>query len=466
MAKTPYELLVSRVGEPTAKAIKDYIDGVGEVDVPAEASGVILEIKSNDPYGLVRIVSDPKVVKGAKIRISSTGQAFNVVGADVSSTLINLDQKIGNVQSALNSGYTIISTPVVVTPPVDESYLRTKGRIFVNLGMGAGADNVLPGKEGTNYSFMTEAEIKRAVGYGFKQFRVGFIMGRVYKQANSLEMYRGIDPNDATRKYTLDTIIDCLKVCKTYGAKVLLDNHVYAFWPSNGAANKVELGSYGYTAEMLANHWYGIIQELKKDTDAWSAVYGFDIVNEPYTISDAVWSKCVQAVIDKCAPISEDKIFVIEGIGYSSTRNWVANNPSLSKITHPRGKAYLEFSGHLYLDAGADGYYEGDTLSSTDTSNGVTFETVGTTRLAGFKKWKNDNKVNASIGENLVTGTLTNLMKGERALLEDCIANGIDVYLFGMGDGFGIGNAHNIELKTSSIDNTNMLNLAIEMAKK
>ena len=357
-----------------------------------------------------------------------------------------------------------IELPVDVSG--DVSYMRKKGRIFVNLGMGAGADHVLPGKEGTNYTFLTEPEIKRAVGYGFKQFRVGFIMGRVYKQANSLEMYRGIDANDTTRKYTLDTIIERLKICNKYNTKVLLDNHVYAFWPSNGAPNKVELGTAGYTAEMLANHWYGIIQELKKDPEAWNAVYGFDIVNEPYTLSDSTWSKCVQAVIDKCAPISEDKIFVIEGISYSSTRNWVANNPSLSKITHPRGKAFLEFSGHLYLDPAASGYYSGDTLSATDIRNGITFETIGTARLAGFKKWKDDNKVNASIGENLVTGTYPNLMIGERNLLEDCINSGIDVYLFGMGDGFGSGNAHNIELKTSSIDNTNMLNLAIEMAKK
>lgn len=487
---TPFEVLKSQIGvlaDPIAAYIAAVLADASAtipepeqppvVTPPADVSGIILEVVSNDPYGKIRIVSDPSLKKGGKLRINVTGQAFNVVGVNADSSVIDLDQKIGNPQAALKSGYTVILPftvpPVITNPdassqvPVDASgYMRTKGRIFVNLGMGAGADHVIPGKEGTNYSFLTDPEIKRAVGYGFKQFRVGFIMGRVYKQANSLEMYRGIDPNDTTRKYTLDTIIDRLKVCKTYGAKVLLDNHVYAFWPSNGAPNKVELGSAGYTAEMLANHWYGIIQELKKDSDAWSAVYGFDIVNEPYTISDAVWSKCVQAVIDKCAPISEDKIFVIEGINYSSTRNWVANNPSLNKITHPRGKAYLEFSGHLYLDAGASGYYNGDTLSSTDIANGITFETVGTSRLAGFKKWKNDNKVNASIGENLVTGTLTNLMKGERALLEDCIANGIDVYLFGMGDGFGSGNAHNIELKTSSIDNTNMLNLAIEMAKK
>jgi len=496
---TPLEVLKSKVGiladpiaEYVAAILADYSGIVVPPDAsstpeqppvitpPVEVSGIILEVVSNDPYGKVRIVSDKQIKKGGKVRINVTGQAFNVVGVNADSSVIDLDQKIGNPQAALNSGYTVIlpiTVPPVVTPNPDASstvpdgsgdlsYMRKKGRIFINLGMGAGADHVLPGKEGTNYTFLTEPEIKRAVGYGFKQFRVGFIMGRVYKRANSLDMYRGIDPNDTTRKYTLDTIIDRLKICNKYNTKVLLDNHVYAFWPSNGAPNKVELGTSGYTAEMLANHWYGIIQELKKDPEAWNAVYGFDIVNEPYTLSDATWSKCVQAVIDKCASISEDKIFVIEGISYSSTRNWVANNPSLSKITHPRGKAFLEFSGHLYLDAGASGYYSGDVLSQTDINNGITFETVGTARLAGFKKWKDDNKVNASIGENLVTGTLTNLMKGERNLLEDCINSGIDVYLFGMGDGFGSGNAHNIELKTSSIDNTNMLNLAIEMAKK
>ncbi|TWI52967.1 hypothetical protein IQ22_02802 [Pseudomonas duriflava] len=342
----------------------------------------------------------------------------------------------------------------------DSSVKNTVGKIYINLGMGAGADQVIPGTSGTNYELPSEAEIKRAKEHGFDEFRIGFIMGRVFKSANSTEMYKGNDTKG--RPYTSDRMLQVGKLCKKYGATIMWDNHVYAYFPSNGASGKSKFGSSGYTAEMYANHWYALIQHLKSDPDTWAATTRFDLCNEPYDCDEATMIKMYQAVINRCAEISEDKIFVLNGTKYSSTRNWVANNPNFHTITHPRGKQYIEFSGHLYLDAGADGYYEGDVISA---SEGVTFETVGTKRIEGFANWLKTHGFNGNIGENLVTGSLTNLMKGERQLLKYCVENGINVYLFGMGDWFGKGNAHNIELNASnsSIDNSAMLALAKEM---
>jgi hypothetical protein len=166
--------------------------------------------------------------------------------------------------------------------------------------------------------------------------------------------------------------------------------------------------------------------------------------------------------LDLAGREAEDKIFVFEGINFSNTPNWVTNNPGYQNLKHPVSNQYIEFSAHLYLDPGQDGYYtEGDVVSESDRKAGITTATVGVARIRAFAKWLKDNNCRGNIGENIVTGNLKGLMQGEKALLEFCVANGINVYIFGMGDAFGSGNAHNIELGY----NKPMLALAQEAMK-
>ena len=383
-------------------------------------------------------------------------------------------------------------SPAPVTPsvpandpaPSTGSIRRRYGKIYTNAGMGSGADGdaYIPGIYDTNYSFFTEAEARRIKSYGFDEVRVGFLMGRIIVSAGSGKMYLGKDPNG--KNYAATQMYEVGKICKKVGLTIMWDNHVYGTFPCNGSQKKQQLG-VGYSYEQFANDWYTLISHLKADPDTWSVTTRFDLCNEPILQADAVLVKSYQTVIDKCAPITEDKIFVLEGRVYASARNWVQLNPTLHTVTHPRGRQYIEFSAHLYLDPGADGYYDengnqiidalDDKLSDTDIKNGVTFETIGTSRIQGFADWLKKYDFNGNIGENLVVGSLTNLMKGERKLLEFCIENGINVYLFGVSDWFGNANPHNIEVTTSNsakvggnpmFDNTNMLALAKEMAAK
>ena len=381
-------------------------------------------------------------------------------------------------------------TPVTPSVPANDpapstgSIRRRYGKIFCNAGMGSGADGdaYIPGIYDTNYSFFTEAEARRIKSYGFDEVRVGFLMGRIIVSAGSGKMYLGKDPKG--KNYAATQMYEVGKICKKVGLTIMWDNHVYGTFPCNGSQKKQQLG-VGYSYDQFANDWYTLISHLKADPDTWSVTTRFDLCNEPILQTDAVLVKAYQTVIDKCAPISEDKIFVLEGRMYASARNWVQLNPTLHTVTHPRGRQYIEPSAHLYLDPGADGYYDengnqiidalDDKLSDTDIKNGVTFETIGTSRIQGFADWLKKYDFNGNIGENLVIGSLTNLMKGERKLLEFCIENGINVYLFGVSDWFGNANPHNIEVTTSNsakvggnpmFDNTHMLALAKEMAAK
>lgn len=318
------------------------------------------------------------------------------------------------------------------------------GQIFINLGMGAGGDSVLPGIHGTNYGFPTETEVKRAYSYGIRRIRVGFLWERAVKPGGKSELYRG-------NNQTIDEMIKLGRICKQVGMTIKWDMHNYGGYSNtNSSSGRKKVGSNGGPSiDIYANDWKAIILALKSDKDCWDATYGFDTMNEWESMTYAVVKAAGQKVLDVCAPVSEKKMFIFEGINYSSCTNWVQNNPDYYTLKHPLGKEYIEFSAHLYLDAGADGYYtEGDIVSAGDAAKGWTQATVGLKRIEGFARWCKQYGVKGNIGENIVTGSMSKLMLGETALLKFCVASGIDVYIFGMGDRFG-NNAHNIELEVN-----------------
>lgn len=318
------------------------------------------------------------------------------------------------------------------------------GQIFINLGMGAGGDSVLPGIHGRNYAFASEAELRRAYSYGIRRIRAGFLWERAVKPGGKSELYRGDNE-------TIDQMIKLGQLCKKIGITVKWDMHNYGGYSNtNSSSGRKKVGSNdGPSIDVYANDWKAIILALKSDKDCWDATYGFDTMNEWESMTYAVVKAAGQKVLDVCAQVAEKKMFIFEGINYSSCTNWVQNNPDYYTLKHPLGKEYIEFSAHLYLDAGADGYYtEGDIVSAGDAAKGWTQATVGLKRIEGFANWCKQYGVKGNIGENIVTGSMSKLMLGETALLKFCVASGIDVYIFGMGDWFG-NNAHNIELEVN-----------------
>lgn len=431
---------------------------------PTAQAGNILTLKSSSGKENVT-TGTAKVAVGMMVKFAN-GRSTPVMSTDDGITFTTREPAAdseGALKKLAGSNLTVVSVPgdqpqqetpkpveepkpdpVQEPKPTNGNYMRTQGRNFVNLGMGAGADHVIPGKEGTNYGMPSDNEIKRALSYGFKEFRIGFLMGRVYK-GTGMEMYRGQDPNDKGRMMTMDNMLRIGRTCKKLGATIMWDNHCYGFFPSNGAPGRIQV-----TPELLANHWYGVIQALREDPEAWAATTRFDILNEPYTISGPDLAKIYQAVIDKCAPISDDKIFVLEGPNYSSATNWVSGcGAAFAKITHPRGKQFIEFSAHCYYDAGYDGYYtEGDQINSREKSAGVSYEKIGEYRTAEFIAWKNSIGANASIGETMVPGRLPMMIKAAEAGSKVWMKEGVDTYWFGMSDWFG-NNEHNIELESN-----------------
>lgn len=329
-------------------------------------------------------------------------------------------------------------TPAEEPEPVRPPSAKRKGIVGTNLGMGQGAPNRGVGTQGTDYNYPVESEIVRAKGYGLTRFRVGGIFERFFKRQGSTEMYLGKDAKG--KEYSSASVIRVGQLCKKHGCTVLWNpfhNYGTVFGKKVGSAG-------GLTAAQFGQAWRTFILHVKSDPDAWAATYGFDLMNEWSGMQFDPIFDATQAVLDACGDILEDKFIVPEGKDYSSTANWVRNNDGFTKLKDPRGPGFIEFSGHLYLDQDASGFYKsGDTARAPYTP-----ESVGVDRLQGFADWIDQHGFRGNIGETIVPGDMPKLLKGLENMLTMARDRGIDVYIFGMGDWFSdsYSTVHNLEI--------------------
>ena len=358
---------------------------------------------------------------------------------------------------------------------------RTKGKVAVNGAVGAGADHIIPGIESTNYTMLKVSEMDRIKSYGITDIRLGFLEGRIFPEAaNPLKYWQGNDITQPTwgRTMTLDHLIRIGEQAADRGMTIMLDNHSYGYFPSNGAPNKALLGSAGNTVEMWVERQYQLLKLLKVNTKAWSAIKRYDVINEPYMAQhDAKFlAAAYQKLLDRCAPLTgTDLIYVFEGPAYSSMSRWAELvGDAFDNLTHPNGRAYIEFSAHGYLDRGKDGYFdenkdgvinEADQLLAT----GETWETLALSRAKGFVEWAIKKNFNVNVGETIVPGNLPLFVKAFDELLTYLLDNGVTVYVFAVGDSIDKRSEHNLEttnaLSGGVVDNTNTLNLVKAKAK-
>lgn len=358
---------------------------------------------------------------------------------------------------------------------------RKKGKVAVNGAVGAGADHVIPGIESTNYTMLKSSEMDRIKSYGITDIRLGFLEGRIFPEAaNPLKYWQGNDITQPTwgRVMTLDHLIRIGEQAADRGMTIMLDNHSYGYFPSNGAPNKALLGSAGNTVEMWVERQYQLLKMLKSNTKAWSAIKRYDVINEPYMAQhDAKFlAAAYQKLLDRCAPLTgTDLIYVFEGPAYSSMSRWVELvGDAFDNITHPNGRAYIEFSAHGYLDRGKDGYFDENkdgVINEADQllANGETWETLVASRAKGFVEWSIKKNFNVSVGETIVPGNLPLFLKAFDELLTYLLDNGVTVYVFAVGDSIDKASEHNLEttnaLSGGKLDNTNTLNVVKAKAK-
>lgn len=310
---------------------------------------------------------------------------------------------------------------------------KRKGQMGTAIGMGMGKPEVVPGVMDRDFFLPTEDDILRAKALGLRLLRVGSLRERLIKPGGKHELYLG-------EKDTLPNLVKWLRLVKKHGCQAMTDLfHNYGgFSEGNNAAKSgnpqhKKIGvSGGPSYDMFAQDTKAILQYLQTDPDAWDAVYGIDNMNEWVGLpSDNVFH-AHQRFLDVCAPIMGSKMAILEGNAYSNTPNFWDHNPRFKDLKDPRGKGFIEFSGHLYADQDYSGAYKsGDTVRQ-----GENFDTFYINRLKPFLDGCEKLGAKASIGEWIVPGDHPKLLEGSRKGIEYGLGRGCNFIVFGMGRGY------------------------------
>ncbi|ALH46275.1 hypothetical protein POR1_70 [Pseudomonas phage POR1] len=359
---------------------------------------------------------------------------------------------------------------------------RAKGRVCINVGLGAGNDAAIPGIEGTSYTMAKNSELDRMKSYGIKIARVGYLEGRVFPKADAVDYWQGNDVTKPTwgRVMTLDHLWRLGEYATDNGLELMLDNHTYGYFPSNGASNRALLGSAGNTVDMWVERVYKLLTLLKSNAKAWKSIKRFDVINEPYMAEHtaAFLAGAYQKLLDRCAPLTgTDVVFVFEGPQYSSMSQWATLvGDAFDNLKHPNGKAYIEFSAHGYPDRGRDGYFDENkdgVINALDEllASGNSWDTLHITLAGGFVNWLKAKGYNGNVGETIAPGNLTDkMLPAWQRLMRYLLDNGVDVFVFGMADGMSLTSEHNIETTFEKsggvLDNTNTLNTVKGLAQE
>ena len=201
---------------------------------------------------------------------------------------------------------------------------------------GAGfASGVLPGKHGTNYFFPRKGYFAGWQSKGIRTIRFSIIWERLQPTLNGEldNLYAGL-------------LAGTFDEAAIYGMRVILDIHNYGRFRGEVIGTPaVPIAAYQDLMERIARRWGN-----------HQALYGYDIMNEPYGSADAYWPAVAQAGIDAVRKHDHKSLLFIEGRSWSSSARWPRLNDDLLALHDPADK--LVFSAHAYIDQNASGLYK------------------------------------------------------------------------------------------------------------
>src|SRR5690606_20262449 len=140
----------------------------------------------------------------------------------------------------------------------------------------------LPGTAGYNYVYPTEADFDYYASKGLNLIRIPFRWERMQHGLNV--------PLNAAQLGYMDTAV---ARASARGMKVILDMHNYARCKVGGV--DYQFGDAQLPASAYADVWRRLADHYKGN----SAIYGFDIMNEPYSMpTSTTWPEYAQAAVN------------------------------------------------------------------------------------------------------------------------------------------------------------------------
>lgn len=328
----------------------------------------------------------PELKNGEWTYVNIPLQAFKSAGMDCSAIENILFRGSGNIYLdnifAFKGDYTLglgeegkISVDWVEASKNDELPDRDFAFLGVNLATGSGG--TVPGIYNTSYSYPTFQDLYYFKSKGVRLIRLPFRWERVQHEVNG----------------PLDLELDVAKIkevvaeAERIGMYVMLDMHDYCRRKVNGVTYKFG-ESPNLTNEHFADVWTKLAGEFKDFTNIW----GYDIMNEPYSLSQGVWFSAAQAAINGIRTVDTETSIVIEGQNYAASYSWLTTGADLINLQDPSDN--LIFQAHCYFDNNKSGHYE---LGSYDLEVSNPNEPIN--RLKPFVDWLKDNNQKGILGE-------------------------------------------------------------------
>ncbi len=252
------------------------------------------------------------------------------------------------------------------SPTIPSGVMPFRG---VNLD-GAQFGSALPGKDGTDYTFPTRAEVDYFVGKGMTTFRMGFRWERMQQQA------KGDFDAPYTSKY--EAIV---KYATSKGAYVILNPHNFARYYGE------VVGGEKVPNEVFADFWGRLAARFKDEPRVL-----FNLVNEPHTMPTEQWVSAANAAIAAIRQSGATQTIVVPGNSWTGASTWkkgtygTPNAVAMLQIADPKDNVLFEV--HQYLDTDASG-------SSAECVS----TTVGKDRLVPFVEWLRENGKKGILGE-------------------------------------------------------------------
>jgi endoglucanase len=239
----------------------------------------------------------------------------------------------------------------------------------VNLS-GAEFGTAIPGKEGTDYTWPTSAEVDYYLSKGMTTFRVGFLWERLQASANA--------PFTAAYFAKLDALV---RYATSKNATVIIEPHNFARYYGN------TIGSSQVPNAVFADLWTRLGAAYQSNPNVW-----FNLVNEPHDLPSAQWVGAANAAIAGARSAGATNTVVVPGVAWTGAYSWydtsygTSNAVALLDIKDSANN--VVFEAHQYLDSDSSG------------NTGVCVSaTVGSERLAPFLEWLRANGKKGILGE-------------------------------------------------------------------
>ncbi|KAL5486293.1 hypothetical protein ACEPAI_7339 [Sanghuangporus weigelae] len=243
----------------------------------------------------------------------------------------------------------------------------TKFQFFgVNESGAEFGQNVIPGADGTDYTWPSPSSIDYFVNAGFNSFRVPFLMERLSPPSSGLA--------GSFDSAYLQGLKNTISYITGKGAYAVVDPHNFMRYNGQIITSTSDFQTW----------WSNLASQFVSDSRVI-----FDVQNEPNGIDAGDVFDLNQAAIEGIrASGATDQLILVEGTSWTGAWTWTTsgNSDVFGSIQDPSNNTAIEM--HQYLDSDGSG-----------TSGTCVSSTIGAERLAAATTWLQENGLKGFLGE-------------------------------------------------------------------